>query len=73
MAVTHVNNNVLANHYKVEVVADEKAPKMRPDFIGINLRPSTLTSKPANKIELGKTKLLSRGLAHLLQCQRCPG
>lgn len=56
----HVNNNVLASYYQAKIAADEelyKASKKRPDFIGINLRPGTLTAEPAGKVELGKTKL----------------
>jgi hypothetical protein len=55
----HVNTKVLANYYQAKVVADEalyEASKKRPDFVGIDLRPGSLTDEPAGKVELGKTK-----------------
>ena len=56
----HVNSNVLTSYYQAKIVADEelyKASKKRSDFIGIDLRPGTLSAEPAGKVELGKTKL----------------
>lgn len=38
----------------------EESAKRGKDFIGINLRPGTLSLDPAGKVELGKTKT-SRG------------
>lgn len=59
-AALDINNNVLATYYQAKIAADEalhKAAKKRgPDFAGINLRPGTLTTEPAGKVELGKTK-----------------
>jgi hypothetical protein len=60
------NNNALPTYYQAKIAADEalhKAAKSRgSDFAGINLRPGTLTTEPAGKVELGKTKT-SKGTA----------
>lgn len=59
-AALQINNGVLASYYLAKIAADEelyKASKNRSDFVGINLRPGTLTSERAGKVELGKTKL----------------
>lgn len=59
-----VNNEILPNYYKAKIAADEvlytESAKRGSDFIGINLRPGTLTEEPAGGVELGKTKT-SRG------------
>jgi hypothetical protein len=55
----HVNKAVLPTYYQAKIVADEalyEASKKRADFVGINLRPGTLTMEPAAKVELGRTK-----------------
>lgn len=56
----HVNTKVLPTYYEAKIAADEalhKAAKNRgSDFAGINLRPGGLTTEPAGKVELGKTK-----------------
>jgi hypothetical protein len=56
----NTNNKVLPTYYQAKVAADEalhKAAKKRgSDFAGINLRPGNLTTEPAGKVELGKTK-----------------
>ncbi|KAK4166829.1 hypothetical protein QBC43DRAFT_312513 [Cladorrhinum sp. PSN259] len=53
-------NESLPAYYKAKIAADEelyKVSKQRgPGFVGINLRPGTLTLDPAGKVELGKTK-----------------
>ncbi|KAK2598441.1 hypothetical protein N8I77_011857 [Diaporthe amygdali] len=63
-AAEEVNYKVLPNYYKAKIAADEvlyeESAKRGKDFIGINLRPGTLSLDPAGKIELGKTKT-SRG------------
>ncbi|KAG7293920.1 hypothetical protein NEMBOFW57_003980 [Staphylotrichum longicolle] len=55
-----VNNRVLPAYYRAKLAADEAlyaASKERGSgFVGINLRPGTLTLDPAGKVELGKTK-----------------
>lgn len=55
-----VNNRILPDYYRAKLAADEAlyaASKERGSgFIGINLRPGTLTLEPAGKVELGKTK-----------------
>jgi hypothetical protein len=60
----HVNNNVLPTYYQAKIAADEAlhtaAKKRGSDFAGINLRPGSLTTGPAGKVELGKTRT-SRG------------
>jgi len=59
-AALDTNNNVLPTYYQAKIAADEalhKAAKKRgSDFAGINLRPGTLTTEPAGKVELGKTR-----------------
>lgn len=59
-----VNYKILPNYYKAKIAADEvlyeESAKRGQDFVGINLRPGTLTLGPAGKVELGKTKT-SRG------------
>ncbi|OIW28142.1 NAD dependent epimerase/dehydratase, partial [Coniochaeta ligniaria NRRL 30616] len=54
------NKNALPTYYQAKIAADEalhKAAKKRgSDFAAINLRPGTLTTEPAGKVELGKTK-----------------
>lgn len=59
-AALDINNNILPTYYQAKIAADEalhKAAKKRgSDFAGINLRPGTLTTEPAGKVELGKTK-----------------
>ncbi|KAK3385371.1 hypothetical protein B0H63DRAFT_472802 [Podospora didyma] len=54
------NAGPLKNYYEAKVAADEvlyKISKERgPAFVGINLRPGTLSDKPAGRVELGKTK-----------------
>ena len=55
----HVNNNILSTYYQAKIVADEalyEASKKRSSFVGIDLRPGTLTDDPAGNVELGKTK-----------------
>ncbi|KAF3764420.1 NAD(P)-binding protein [Cryphonectria parasitica EP155] len=59
-----VNNKILPDYYKAKIAADEvlyqESAKRGSDFVGINLRPGTLTTEPAGGVELGKTKT-SRG------------
>ncbi len=55
----HVNNSVLPTYYQAKIAADEvlyEVSKKRPDFVGINLRPGTLTTDPPGNVELGRTK-----------------
>lgn len=63
-AAEEVNHKILPNYYIAKLAADEalyqESAKRGKDFIGINLRPGTLTTDPAGKVELGKTKT-SRG------------
>ncbi|KAF5023684.1 hypothetical protein F66182_4250 [Fusarium sp. NRRL 66182] len=59
-----VNNGVLANYYKAKIEADEvlyKVSKQSSTLVGIDLRPGTLTDKPATKVEFGKTRHISAG------------
>lgn len=54
-----MNQGALANYYKAKVAADEelyKVSKSNPSFVGIDLRPGTLSDDAAGKVELGKTK-----------------
>ncbi|KAK5662140.1 hypothetical protein OQA88_8045 [Cercophora sp. LCS_1] len=54
-----LNEEVMPAYYQAKVVADEvlyEAAKGREGFVAIDLRPGTLTSEPAAKVELGKTK-----------------
>ncbi|KAK4464344.1 hypothetical protein QBC42DRAFT_263561 [Cladorrhinum samala] len=59
-AAEEVNTQALPTYYKAKVAADEelyKVSKQRgSEFVGIDLRPGTLTLDPAGKVELGKTK-----------------
>lgn len=59
-----VNNEILPTYYQAKIAADEvlytESAKRGSAFVGINLRPGTLTDKPAGGVELGKTKT-SRG------------
>ena len=52
-----MNNGVLATYYKAKIAADEvlyETAKKNPHFIGIDLRPGTLTDGEAGNIEFGK-------------------
>src|SRR5690606_31375254 len=55
---------VLPHYYRAKLAADEvlySVSKQKGDaFVGINLRPGTLTFEPAGRVELGKT-VNSRG------------
>jgi len=55
-----VNNRVLPDYYRAKLAADEVLYAVSKErgsgFVGINLRPGTLTLDPAGKVELGKTK-----------------
>lgn len=55
-----VDTKMLPTYYQAKIAADEalhKAAKKRgSDFAGINLRPGFLTTEPAGKVELGKTR-----------------
>lgn len=55
-----VNNRVLPAYYRAKLAADEALYAVSKErgggFVGINLRPGTLTLDPAGKVELGKTK-----------------
>lgn len=59
-----INNEVLPTYYQAKIAADEvlyqESAKRGKDFVGINLRPGTLTEDPAGGVELGKTTT-SRG------------
>lgn len=59
-----VNNKILPDYYKAKIAADEvlyrESAARGAEFVGINLRPGTLTEDPAGGVELGKTKT-SRG------------
>ncbi|KAK4182296.1 hypothetical protein QBC35DRAFT_396237 [Podospora australis] len=59
-AAEDVNNNALPHYYKAKLAADEELYRVSKDkgdkFVGINLRPGTLTLDPPSKVELGKTK-----------------
>ncbi|KUI70386.1 hypothetical protein VM1G_06234 [Cytospora mali] len=59
-----VNYKILPTYYQAKIAADEvlyeESAKRGKDFVGINLRPGTLTLEPAGRVELGKTKT-SRG------------
>ncbi|KAK3346584.1 hypothetical protein B0T25DRAFT_624944 [Lasiosphaeria hispida] len=59
-ASAKTNQTVLANYYEAKLAADEvlyEVSKQRgPAFVGINLRPGTLSLEPAGRVELGKTK-----------------
>ncbi|KAH8899169.1 NAD(P)-binding protein [Thozetella sp. PMI_491] len=54
-----LNTKILPTYYQAKIAADEalyRVSKQRPEFVGINLRPGTLTTENAGKVELGKTK-----------------
>ncbi|KAK0625516.1 hypothetical protein B0T17DRAFT_532983 [Bombardia bombarda] len=58
-AADKVNKAQYPTYYQAKIAADEAlytASKNRSDFIGINVRPGTLTAEPAAKVELGKTR-----------------
>lgn len=59
-----INNEILPTYYQAKIAADEvlyqESAKRGKEFVGINLRPGTLTDDPAGGVELGKTKT-SRG------------
>lgn len=63
-AAVEINEKILPTYYQAKIAADEvlyqESAKRGPDFVGINLRPGTLTEDPARGVELGKTKT-SRG------------
>lgn len=54
-----VNEKILPDYYKAKIAADEvlyeESARRGRDFVGINLRPGTLTADPAGGVELGKT------------------
>ncbi|KAK4442065.1 hypothetical protein QBC34DRAFT_419292 [Podospora aff. communis PSN243] len=59
-----LNTKVLPHYYKAKVEADAVLYKVSRDrgagFVGIDLRPGTLTDEPSSgKVELGKTKTAS--------------
>lgn len=58
-SAVEVNTKILPDYYKAKIAADEvlyqESAKRGKDFVGINLRPGTLTSEPAGRVELGKT------------------
>lgn len=59
-AAEDVNNNALPHYYKAKLAADEELYRVSKEkgdkFVGIDLRPGTLTLDPPGKVELGKTK-----------------
>ncbi|KAK4154003.1 hypothetical protein C8A00DRAFT_14862 [Chaetomidium leptoderma] len=59
-AAEHINNEVLPHYYRAKVAADEVLYAVSKErgsgFVGINLRPGTLTLEPAGRVELGKTR-----------------
>lgn len=54
-----VNTKILPDYYKAKIAADEvlygESASKGPAFVGINLRPATLTDEPAGRVELGRT------------------
>lgn len=54
-----INHRILPTYYKAKIAADEvlyrESAARGPGFVGINLRPGTLTDGPAGTVELGKT------------------
>lgn len=54
-----VNNKILPDYYKAKIAADEvlyrESAARGAGFVGINLRPGTLTEDPAGGVELGRT------------------
>lgn len=59
-AAEELNTKVLPHYYRAKLAADEALYTVSKErgsgFVGINLRPGTLTLEPAGKVELGKTK-----------------
>lgn len=59
-----VNNKILPTYYLAKIAADEvlyqESARRGQAFVGINLRPGTLTAEPTGGVELGKTAT-SRG------------
>jgi hypothetical protein len=59
-AAENVNLRILPHYYRAKLAADEVLYTVSKErgsgFVGINLRPGTLTLEPAGKVELGKTK-----------------
>ncbi|CAN8101612.1 unnamed protein product [Discula destructiva] len=55
-----INNEILPTYYQAKIAADEvlyrESATRGSAFVGINLRPGTLTDEPASGVELGKTK-----------------
>ncbi len=55
-----VNARILPHYYRAKLSADEVLYSVSKErgsaFVGINLRPGTLTLAPAGRVELGKTK-----------------
>ncbi|KAK4124500.1 hypothetical protein N657DRAFT_644739 [Parathielavia appendiculata] len=58
-AAEDVNTRILPHYYRAKLAADEELYSVSKErgsgFVGINLRPGTLTLEPAGRIELGKT------------------
>ncbi|KAK7718514.1 hypothetical protein SLS64_002469 [Diaporthe eres] len=58
-AAEEVNHKILPNYYIAKLAADEalyqESARRGSGFVGINLRPGTLSTEPAGKVELGKT------------------
>ncbi|EPE03452.1 nad dependent epimerase dehydratase [Ophiostoma piceae UAMH 11346] len=59
-AAQHVNSKILPTYYEAKLAADEvlyKAVKTtaKKDFVGIDLRPGSLTDSQEGTVELGKT------------------
>ena len=54
------NSRILPHYYRAKLAADEVLYSVSKErgsgFVGINLRPGTLTLDPPRKVELGKTK-----------------
>jgi hypothetical protein len=59
-ATEDVNARILPHYYQAKLAADEVLYNVSKErgtaFVGINLRPGTLTLEPAGRVELGKTK-----------------
>ena len=58
-AAAQKGNESLGAYYAAKLEADEelfRAGRQRNDFVAIDLRPGTLTTDPAGKVELGRTK-----------------
>jgi hypothetical protein len=59
-AAVDVNTRVLPHYYRAKLAADEVLYSVSKErgsgFVGINLRPGTLTLEPAGRVELGKTE-----------------